>query len=59
MKDKRWLLTVFLSLVFVLGCAAGKESFEVGQELSKRGRWEDAIRTYGRALIKLPRQTIA
>jgi len=54
MKDKRWLLTVFLSLVFVLGCAAGKESFELGQGLSKRGRWEDAIRTYERALKEDP-----
>jgi len=57
MKDKRWLLGVFLSLVFVLGCAAGKEGFKMGQELSKEGRWGDAIKFYEEALKEDPKNT--
>lgn len=35
MKKKRLLLTVFISLAFLLGCVAGQESFKMGQDLNK------------------------
>lgn len=55
MKNKRSLLAVFISLVFVLGCAAGKESFEMGQDKSKQGRWGEAIAFYEKALREDPK----
>ena len=55
MKNKRLLLAVFMSLVFVLGCAAGQESFKIGHELSNDGRWGEAIGFYEKALRQDPK----
>jgi len=54
MKRKGLLLAVFISLVFILGCAGGQENFNTGQDLSKKGRWGDAIGFYEKALKENP-----
>lgn len=54
MKKKRLLLAVFISLAFLLGCVAGQESFKMGQDLSKKGRLDDAIAFYEKALKENP-----
>jgi len=54
MKRKGLLLAVFISLVFILGCVGGQENFNTGQELSKKGRWGDAIGFYEKALKENP-----
>jgi len=54
MKRKGFLLAVFISLVFILGCVGGQENFNTGQELSKKGRWGDAIGFYEKALKENP-----
>jgi len=54
MKRKRFILAVFTFLVFVLGCVAGQENFKTGQDLSKKGRWSDAIGFYEKALKENP-----
>lgn len=55
MKNKRLLLAVFLSCIFIVGCAAGRESFKTAQDLSKEGRWDDAIIFYEKALREDPK----
>ena len=54
MKKKRLLLAVLISLAFLLGCVAGQESFKMGQDLNKKGRLDDAIVFYEKALKENP-----
>ena len=55
MKRKGLLVAVIISFMFVLGCAAGQKNFNTGQELSKKGRWGDAIVFYEKALEENPK----
>ena len=54
MRKKRLLLAVLISLAFLLGCVAGQESFKMGQDLNKKGRLDDAIVFYEKALKENP-----
>ena len=54
MNRKGLLVAVILSCMFVLGCVAGQKNFNTGQELSKKGRWGDAIGFYEKALKENP-----
>ncbi len=54
MKKKRLFLAVLISLAFLLGCVAGQESFKMGQDLNKKGRLDDAIVFYEKALKENP-----
>ena len=54
MKIKGVLVAVSISFMFVFGCVAGQKNFTTGQELSKKGRWGDAIGFYEKALQENP-----
>jgi tetratricopeptide (TPR) repeat protein len=54
MKRKGLLVAVIISFIFVFGCVAGQKNFNTGQELSKKGRWGDAIGFYEKALKENP-----
>lgn len=47
-------LLVLLAIVVLSGCAAGKESFDLAQALYEKGRWEEAIAFYEKALRQDP-----
>jgi tetratricopeptide (TPR) repeat protein len=55
MKRKGFLVAVTISFVFVFGCVAGQKNFNTGQDLSKKGRWGDAIGFYEKALKEDPK----
>lgn len=55
MKQKRLILVGFMALVFLLGCAAGQESFKMGQQLHGQGRLDEAITFYEKALKENPK----
>jgi len=55
MKRKGLLVAVIISFMFVFGCAAGQKNFNMGQELSKKGRLGDAIGFYENALKENPK----
>ena len=54
MKRKGTLFAVIITLMFVFGCVTGQKNFNTGQELSKKGRWADAIGFYEKALKENP-----
>lgn len=47
------ILTSLFVLMFLLGCAVN-ESYKMGQDLSKEGRWDDAIVFFQKALDEDP-----
>lgn len=49
----RLILTSLLVLIFLFGCAVS-ESYKMGQDLSKEGRWDDAIVYFQKALDEDP-----
>ncbi|HUT70646.1 MAG TPA: CsgG/HfaB family protein [Desulfatiglandales bacterium] len=55
MKHKGLLFVISFSLVLVLGCVAGQESYKMGQELSGQGRLDDAIVFYEKAVRENPK----
>lgn len=56
MKQPRsfFLLTAALFLFSLMGCVPGQESFDMGEALSAKQRWEEAIVFYERALKENP-----
>jgi len=54
MKRKSSVLAVIITLMFIFGCVTGQKNFNTGQELSKKGRWADAIGFYEKALKENP-----
>jgi len=54
MKRKGLLVAVIIYVMFVFGCVAGQKNFNTGQDLSKKGRWGDAIGFYEKALKENP-----
>jgi tetratricopeptide (TPR) repeat protein len=54
MKRKGLLVAVIIPFMFVFGCVGGQKNFNTGQELSKKGRWGDAIGFYEEALKENP-----
>jgi tetratricopeptide (TPR) repeat protein len=52
-KSHRVILTSLLVLMFLFGCAVS-ESYKMGQDLSKEGRWDDAIVFFQKALDEDP-----
>jgi len=52
-KFYRMILTSLFLLVFLSGCAPN-ESYKMGQDLGKEGRWDDAIVYYQKALDDEP-----
>lgn len=57
MVRRFWFLSL-IGLLLILGCvSAGKESFNLGQDLAKKNRLEEAIDMYKDALAKEPQNT--
>ena len=56
MKKHRFLYQVFgvLCLFLLFACVAGQESFDMGEALSAKQRWEEAIVFYEKALKENP-----
>jgi len=54
MTNKKGLLVALLWCLFILGCAAGRESYRTAQDLSEEGRWDEAVVFYERALKEDP-----
>jgi tetratricopeptide (TPR) repeat protein len=52
-KSYRLILTSLFVLVFLIGCAVS-ESYKMGQDLSKEGRWDDAIVFFQKAVDEDP-----
>jgi len=47
-------LLASVALLLLVGCAAGKGDFELGQTLAGQQKWDDAIRAYEQAVQKEP-----
>jgi tetratricopeptide (TPR) repeat protein len=56
MRYAKWLrqLALLTTVVFMVTCAAGKDSHRQGEELSQVGNWEGAIAFYKDALAQEP-----
>jgi len=56
MRYAKWLrqLALLTTVIFMVTCAAGKESHRQGEELSQVGNWEGAIAFYKDALAQEP-----
>ena len=56
MRYAKWLrqLALLTTVVFMVTCAAGKDSHRQGEELSQVGNWEGAIAFYKDALAREP-----
>ena len=52
-KSYRVILTSLFVLMFLIGCAVS-ESYKMGQDLSKEGRWDDAIAFFQKAVDEDP-----
>jgi tetratricopeptide (TPR) repeat protein len=52
-KFYRVILTSLFVLMFLIGCAVS-ESYKTGQDLSKEGRWDDAIAFFQKAVDEDP-----
>ena len=47
-------LALLTAVIFIVACAAGKDSYRQGEELSQMGNWEGAIAFYKDALAQEP-----
>ncbi|MDH3896647.1 MAG: hypothetical protein OEV18_04535 [Deltaproteobacteria bacterium] len=47
-------LALLTTVIFIVACAAGKDSYRQGEELSQMGNWEGAIAFYKDALAQEP-----
>ncbi|MFA9612608.1 MAG: CsgG/HfaB family protein [Deltaproteobacteria bacterium] len=56
MRYARYLrhLALLTTVIFIVTCAAGKDSYRQGEELSQMGNWEGAIAFYKDALSQEP-----
>jgi cytochrome c-type biogenesis protein CcmH/NrfG len=47
-------LAFLTTVLFIVSCAAGKDSYRQGEELSQVGNWEGALAFYKDALAQEP-----